>query len=213
MTKPFSFSLVSNAILVFGITAAMTAAFGQQAATTPPKEGAVKKAGAAVGGAVDKAVEKTKEAAGKTKEVAVDAAGKTKEVASDAAGKTASGAKTVGKGAKTVAGKTADGAEVGGRTVAGATGKGVEVTGKGVEKAGEGVEKAGAKVKSVGMLDLNTATEKELEALPGIGDAYAAKIIAGRPYKGKNDLTQKGIIPEGAYEKIKNRVVARQPKS
>ena len=104
-----------------------------------------------------------------------------------------------------MAGKTADGAEIGGRTVAGAAGTGVE-------KAGAGVEKAGEKVKSVGMLDLNSATEKELEALPGIGDAYAAKIIAARPFKAKSELTQKGIIPESAYEKIKNRVVARQAK-
>ncbi|MBM3796825.1 MAG: hypothetical protein FJW31_22870 [Acidobacteria bacterium] len=62
------------------------------------------------------------------------------------------------------------------------------------------------------MLDLNSATEKELEGLPGIGDAYAARIVAGRPYAAKNELVQKGIIPEGTYEKIKNRVVARQRK-
>jgi DNA uptake protein ComE-like DNA-binding protein len=165
-------------------------AFGQ--ATTPPKEGPVKRAAGAVGGAVDKAAEKTAEGA-KT------AASKTAEGAKTAAGATASGAKTV-------AGKTADGAEVGGRKVAGATGTGVE-------KAGEGVEKAGEKVKGLGQLDINTATEKELEALPGIGDKYAAKIIAGRPYKAKSELTQKGIIPAGAYDKIKNRVIAKQPKS
>ncbi len=212
---------MSNSKTIFLIPALFVfGAFGQEAQTTTPppvkKDGPVKRAAGAVGGAVDKAVDKTKDAAGKTKEVTVDAAGKTasgaKTVGSatasgakTAAGATVDGAKATGRGAKTVAGKTADGAEIGGRTVAGATGKGVE-------KVGEGVEKAGEKVKSVGMLDLNSATEKELEALPGIGDAYAAKIIAGRPYTAKNQLTQKNIIPEAAYEKIKNRVVARQPK-
>jgi competence protein ComEA len=64
--------------------------------------------------------------------------------------------------------------------------------------------------KATELIDINSATEAQLSTLPGIADARSKAIVAGRPYKGKDDLVSKKIVPENVYNDIKDKIIAKQ---
>lgn len=66
------------------------------------------------------------------------------------------------------------------------------------------------KKESAALVDINSASEQDLQKLNGIGPAISAKIVAGRPYKGKDELVKKKILSKAAYAKIKDKIVAKQ---
>lgn len=80
-----------------------------------------------------------------------------------------------------------------------------------VKSAAAGKTAEGSTAAKAALIDINSATAAELKAIPGVGDAFAAKIIAGRPFANKSQLTSRKIIPVPLYEQIKDRIIAKQP--
>lgn len=81
---------------------------------------------------------------------------------------------------------------------------------KGDLKKGSSVAQQALTKKVAELIDINTATADQLKTIPGIGEVYSAKIIKGRPYKAKNELVQKNVLPQHVYDKVKDRIIAKQ---
>jgi len=133
-----------------------------------------------------------------------DAASDVKEGTEKAATATKSGTEKAAKATKSGVEKAATATAHGTETAAKKTASTTKDAAEGVKSGVTGKKATSEK------LDINTATKDQLQALPGVGDAYSQKIVDGRPYNAKNDLVRRNIIPASTYDGIKDQIIAHR---
>lgn len=91
-----------------------------------------------------------------------------------------------------------------------ATADKTKATADAAKKSAKAAPAAAASAAKAKLVDINSASEAELRAVPGVGDTYASKIIAGRPYSNKSQLKTRNVLPAPVYDKVKDLIIAKK---